>query len=115
MSRLLVEGSGAEVAARVEHARSFAARLRGLLGRDRLQVGEALVIDPCNSVHTLFMRFAIDVAFVDASGRVLRMVPELRPWRVTRIHPAARRVIELAAGALARAGVREGDVLVEVE
>ena len=115
MSRLLVQASGAQVAARVEHARSLWARLRGLLGREGLEEGVALVIDPCNSVHTLFMRFSIDVAFLDGRGAVVRLVRGLRPWRATRIYPSARRAVELAEGALALAGVREGDVLVEVE
>ena len=115
MSRLLVQATGVQLAGSVEHARSFRARLRGLLGRDGLPEGAALVIDPCNSVHTLFMRFAIDVAFLDAGGGVVALVRGLRPWRATRIHPSARRTVELPAGALERSGVREGDVLVEVD
>ena len=113
MSRLVVQATGAQLASSVEHARSLGARLMGLLGRDGLAEGAALVIEPCSSVHTLFMRFPIDVAFLDARGAVVAVAPGLRPWRATRVHPAARRVVELPAGALARAGVREGDVLLE--
>ena len=60
------------------------------------------------------MRFAIDVAFLDGEGRVVRLVPRLRPWRATRVYLRARRCVELEPGALARAGVEEGDLLEEL-
>jgi uncharacterized membrane protein (UPF0127 family) len=99
------------LANRVERATTVLLRLRGLLGRDRLAEGSALVIEPCTSIHTFFMRFAIDVVFLDRGGRVIRAIGSLRPWRMTRIYPSAAQVVELPAGTLARAGVREGDAL----
>jgi uncharacterized membrane protein (UPF0127 family) len=92
----------------VQRADSFRSRLVGLLGRERLGDDEGLWIEPCDSVHTFFMRFPIDVAFVDGEGVVVKRVDRLRPWRATRLHSRARACVELAAGTLARAGVQEG-------
>jgi len=109
--RLVNRTRGAVLADRVESAHRMRDRLRGLLGRDALDRGEALAIRPCASIHTLFMRFAIDAVFLDRSGRVVRALAELRPWRATRFHLRAEQVVELPAGTLARTGTREGDEL----
>jgi uncharacterized protein len=88
-------------------ADSFLARTRGLLGRRRLEPGEGLLIRRTSSVHTHFMRFAIDVVFLDGDGRVLKITRALRPWRFTGCRGAAD-VVELAAGGAARLGLHEG-------
>lgn len=103
--------TGAVVAQRVERAVSLRARLLGLLGRASLPEGEALVIEPCTSIHTFFMRFAIDAAFLARDGRVLRAIKAMPPFRATRIYPSAALVVELPAGTLHRAQVAEGDAL----
>jgi hypothetical protein len=92
-------------------ADTVTSRMKGLLGRDSLPEGEGMVIDPCNQIHTFFMRFPIDVAFVDAEGRIVRQLEAMKPWRMSGIYFRARRVIELPAGVLAATGTREGDVL----
>ncbi len=90
------------------------ARMKGLLGRSQLPGGEGILLRPTSSIHTWFMRFPIDVVFVDRELRVLRIAPDLGPWKL-----AARRgshaVLELAAGECERRGLREGDVLRLVE
>jgi uncharacterized membrane protein (UPF0127 family) len=96
----------------VERARNPWQRLRGLLGRSSLDEGSALVLEPCNSIHTFFMRFAIDAVFLDRGGSVVRAVAGLQPFRATRPHPSAVLVVELPAGTLARTGTCEGDRLV---
>jgi len=98
------------VVAAVEMADTRKTRRRGLLGRDRLDAGSALVISPCFSIHTAFMRFSIDVVFLDKNGVVLRVVHRLGPWRVA-IAPGARLVVELPAGALEAHPVALGDKL----
>jgi len=103
--------NGAVLAERVERAASVLARLKGLLGRDRLAPGEALCIEPCTSIHTFFMKFPIDAAFLGRDGTVVRAIEELRPWRATRLYPAAAMVVELPAGTLRRTDTREGDIL----
>jgi uncharacterized protein len=97
-----------EVLASLETAESRRARARGLLGRDGID--GALLLRGARSVHTVGMRFAIDVAFCDAGMTVLRVVT-LPRHRVSRPVLRARCVIEAEAGALARWNVRPGDVL----
>jgi uncharacterized membrane protein (UPF0127 family) len=92
----------------VEVARSRRRRARGLLGRDG--VDGALVLRPCRHVHTIGMRFPIDVACCAADGRVLR-VARLAPGRLSRPVLRAAFVVEAEAGAFARWGVEPGSVL----
>jgi uncharacterized membrane protein (UPF0127 family) len=91
-------------------ASSFA-QTRGLLGRANLDPGSGMLIDSTPPVHTFFMRFAIDVVFLDRDWTVVGIRHRLRPWRVA----GARRAVaalELPAGAAEASGVQEGDVLV---
>ena len=94
--------------ASAEVARGFRGRTVGLLGRDRDSVTGALVFRPCRQVHTLGMRFPIDVAFCDRDGVVLR-TSTVAPWRVTRVVWRSGFVVEAAAGALERWDLRPGD------
>lgn len=89
-------------------ATSFADRSRGLLGRDGLQ--GALLLRPATSVHTFGMRFALDVAFLDRAGRVLRVVAMPRN-RLGRPVLRAKAILEAEAGSFARWGLRPGDLL----
>lgn len=91
-------------------ARRAGERIRGLLGRSHLDVGQALVIEPCKQVHTFGMGFPIDVVFVDRDWKVVSLARELQPWRITRVVWRARRAVELPAGAASE--VRVGDRLV---
>jgi hypothetical protein len=106
--RIVNMRSGDIVADTVEVADTRATRKRGLLGRDGLPSGSALVISPCFAVHTAFMRFAIDVMFIDRDGYVVRMVRNMGRWRIA-ASIRAQQVIELPAGELEKRGVREGD------
>jgi uncharacterized protein len=83
-------------------------RMRGLLGRRRLQPGEGMVLRPAWNVHTAFMRFPIDVVFLDADQVVIRIAAELTPWRTVSCR-GAREVVELAAGECGRRGLEVGD------
>jgi len=92
----------------VERADTALTRMRGLLGRDGLPDGEGLVLTPCSMVHTLFMRFPIDVLFLDRHDRVVRSVDAVKPFRFAWGGWRARSTIELPAGTLRRADVRAG-------
>jgi len=108
--RLMNARTGQAVAEAVELAVTSASRRRGLLGRDGLEPGAALVIAPCNSIHMFFMRFAIDVVYVDRAGRVRKIVRGLRPWRISAAM-SAYAVIELGAGSLDGCDIERGDRL----
>ena len=85
-------------------------RLRGLLGRKELPTDEGLLLAPGWSVHTWFMRFPIDVVFLDADLTVLGLREVVKPWRLTAWR-GARSVLELPAGACERHSLRPGDRL----
>jgi uncharacterized membrane protein (UPF0127 family) len=107
---LVNERTDAPIATDVEVAETRADRRRGLLGRDRLDPSAALVLKPCVAVHTAFMRFAIDVAFLDRDGYAVKLVSDLVPWRLAGA-ARAHTVVELAAGSLRRHAVAIGDRL----
>ncbi len=98
------------VAWHIESAFDRKSRNRGLLGRSSLSPDTALILAPCNSIHTFFMKFAIDVAFVDRDGHILRARHAVRPWRIQAAWRAFA-VVELAAGVLKRSDTRAGDRL----
>ena len=100
--------SDANVLASGECATTCAERRKGLLGRDSLD--GAIVLERCRWVHTIGMRFAIDVAFLDSDDLVIRTV-QMPRRRIGLPVPRARRVIEAEAGAFARWGVHVGDVI----
>jgi uncharacterized membrane protein (UPF0127 family) len=85
-------------------------RKTGLLRHDRFERGAAMLIAPSNAVHTFFMRFPIDIAFVTREGRVVKTCAAVQPWRVAAAFRAYA-VIELPAGTLARCDTVAGDVL----
>jgi uncharacterized membrane protein (UPF0127 family) len=95
--RLVNTRTGMAVASLVEVAKTRADRRRGLLGRDALDVSAALLLTPCSAVHTVFMRFPIDVVFIDRDGHVKKIVRNLQPWRLA-ASPTAHAVVELAGG-----------------
>ena len=102
--------TGAVVAGTILTAFDSDSRRTGLLKHDSLPAGSALIIAPTSAIHTFFMKFAIDVAFVSRDGRVLKTYSGLVPWRIGWAGRAYA-VIELAAGALGRDGTRAGDLL----
>ena len=94
------------LAERVEVAVTRRDRRKGLLGRTGFEPSSALIIAPCFSIHTMFMRFDIDAVFVDDDGRAVKVVRDMTPWRVA-VDPTAHAVVELPAGSLRdRAGQR---------
>lgn len=99
MARLIDGKSGAVIVETLRVARGTLERMRGLLGRDRLSPGEGLLIERCSSIHTFFMRFPLDVMFLDGEFRVTKVRRHLGPWRLAGA-PGSACVVELAAGAL---------------
>jgi uncharacterized membrane protein (UPF0127 family) len=110
MTDVRVTSGGRVVCARCTLARTPLSRLRGLLGRRELSSGEGLLIQPTSGVHTAFMRFPIDVVFLDRDLRVLSVRADVRPWRAV-AQRGAHAALELAAGEAARRGIAAGDAL----
>lgn len=107
---LMNERTRQPVATSVEIAATRQSRRRGLLGRQGLAEAAAMLLAPCAAVHTVGMRFAIDVVFVDRQGYAVKVVRGLRPWRIA-LASGARAVIEMPAGSLGGEQVQPGDRL----
>jgi len=92
-------------------ADSFFSRLRGLLGKSGLPEGWCMVLKPCRSIHTMFMRFSLDVLFVDRQNRVVSMISDMPPFRFSGSVSQSYLVIEFPSGALLNTGTLPGDII----
>lgn len=101
---------GTELATAADAAATFRSRFVGLLGRSELRPGEGLLLQPCGAVHTAFMRFPIDVVYLDAALRVIK-IAMLVPFRASVAFRGARSALELPAGAVEASRTAVGDVL----
>jgi uncharacterized membrane protein (UPF0127 family) len=90
-------------------ADTFCRSLLGLMGRRRLPLGEGLWISPCQSVHSMWMRFPIDVVFLSSHRSIIHLVENMKPFRITKYVSAAESVIELPASTIAMTQTRVGD------
>ena len=99
------------IASNIEIADSFSSRSKGLLGRRSIEQGYALVIRPCNSIHMFFMHFSIDVIFVDKSNKVVGLIKDIKPFRLSPIYFKAWQAIELAAGTIDLTNTQISDIL----
>lgn len=99
------------VAENIIIADKFWARMRGLMGRSELEENEVLLLAPCNAIHMMFMRFPIDALFLDKYFVVVKIMENLRPWRISPIVRGAYQVVELNAGTAAAKEIFIGDML----
>ena len=106
----LTRADGTVVCERVSLADSPVARMRGLLGRDGLEEGQGLLLQPASSIPTFFMRFPIDAVFLDRNLVVVGVHDAIEPWR-TASQRGAKAVLELPAGESSRRGLSVGDQL----
>jgi len=91
---------GIELGNDITLAANLPARMKGLLGKDRLDAGKGLLIRPCNGIHTFFMKFPIDAVFLGKDNRIVALVRSFPANRMTRIYWKAASVLELPAGTL---------------
>lgn len=86
-------------------------RIKGLLGRKGLEKGQALILRPCTSIHTLFMSFALDILFVNKDSKVVKAISSIKPFRITGVYFSSSFAIELPAGTIHATGTTIGDTL----
>ena len=86
-------------------------RMKGLLGRERFNSGEALVITPCRSIHMLFMKFPLDIIFIDRANTAVGLCPNIRPFQFSPFFPRAHSAIEIPAGTIAASRTQMGDTI----
>jgi hypothetical protein len=101
---------GTVLVTQLEAAHTGPTRRKGLLGRDGLSPGEGLWIAPCESVHTFFMRFPIDLVYLDRRHQVKKVRSNVAPWRMSACL-SAKSVLELPAGTISETQTEQGDVL----
>ena len=94
----------------IDKADTSATRNKGLLSRHGLDPGTGLWIVPCEGIHTFFMKFSIDVVYIDRKKRVRKTVKNIGPWRLSLCLPA-HSVIELPVGVIDASGTKKGDQL----
>ena len=87
-------------------------RIKGLLGKKEFKKAQALILKPCNSIHTFFMRFPIDVLFVDKNHKVIKAATNLPPFRLTRIYFNAQFAVELPFDTIKSTATCAGDSLI---
>ena len=90
-------------------ADTFYTRLIGLLNDKQLEYGDGMWIKPCNSIHSIGMRFVFDAVFLDKNLRVVHLVREMKPWRISKMVFSAHSVLELPAGHIFQTGTEVGD------
>jgi uncharacterized membrane protein (UPF0127 family) len=93
-------------------ARSFIQKLRGLLFRKQIVQGEGLFLEPCNSIHMFGMKYSIDAIFLDRRGKVVALLRNFSPGKVSALYWSAHACLELPAGAIDKSGTELDDELV---
>ncbi len=114
MYRVCDAATGAVIAERLRPAHTHWARLKGLLGTRSLAAGDGLWLKPCNQVHMIGMRYAIDVVFLDADHHVVHAISGLKPGKISPKIRGATSVLELPDGTLAATGLSAG-TRIEIE
>ena len=109
MMRAINLRNNKELSLNVTMACSLFERMKGLLGREKLEPGESLWIKPCNSIHTIGMKFPIDVAFLDKNNIVVKVKNNLPSNRISGIYFRASGVLEFPAGTLQETNTQVGD------
>ena len=97
------------LATRARVADTLLTRVVGLLRDKELEEGDGLWIVPCNSIHSIAMKFVFDAVFLDRDRKVVHLMQEMKPWRISPIKFAAHSVLELPAGTIVRSGTELGD------
>lgn len=96
-------------------ANNLLTRMQGLLGKREMKKGQALILNPCDSVHTFFMRFTIDVIFVDRQQKVDLAISCLKPWRLSPVCWKAKFAIELPCGVIKDSHTEKGDEIAIID
>lgn len=86
-------------------------RMRGLLGYKEIKKGQALILNPCNSIHTFFMKFPIDVLFLNKSNQVIKIIHSMKSFRLSNIYFSSKLAVELPIGTIEASQTQKGDII----
>jgi len=109
--QVLNVSKGTVIAQQARLASSLGQRMKGLLGQNSLSTNEALILKPCSSIHTFFMRFSIDVLFLDKNMQIVKLFRNMPPNRLSPIVWGSRIAIELPAGKTSQTNTQVGDIV----
>lgn len=107
---LKLKGSDHVVSSNVKIAKNFFDRAIGLMFKPPLKDYDSLLISPCRSIHTCFMTYSLDIIFLDQNYKIIKIIRNMRPWRMTLIYWRASQVLELEGGTV-KSHISEGDEL----
>ncbi|WP_028307561.1 DUF192 domain-containing protein [Desulfitibacter alkalitolerans] len=96
---------------KIQVASTFFSRFKGLMGRRELQDDEALLLWPCSSIHTFFMKFHIDVVFLSKDNYIVNIVKDIPPWSIWPPVKGSSKVLEFKGGTLDRLSIKKGEKL----
>jgi uncharacterized membrane protein (UPF0127 family) len=109
--KVILRGKNRILVGNLTVADSFLTRLKGLLGKSSLGINDGLLLKQCKGVHTFGMKFSIDVIFLNRDNRIVEIIHNLKPNRITPIYSAADSVLELPAHKVSDAGLSKGDLV----
>lgn len=109
--KLINQRNGYVISTQIGYADTWLSRLVGLLSESSLQKHEALWLRPCKSVHTIGMRFSIDVVFLDKHNRIRKLGESVKPFRFCKAAKGTHSVLEFPSGIIQSAGLQRGDRL----
>jgi hypothetical protein len=96
--KIIHKETGAVLASQVKLADNFWTRFSGLMLTTKMEGYDGILFEPGNSIQTCFMLYPIDVVFISANNTVVKIIRSMKPWRMTRMYLASRKVLEVAAG-----------------
>jgi uncharacterized membrane protein (UPF0127 family) len=105
---IIKDSKGEIICERTRVAGTFVSRLIGLMFSKDLGNSSGLLIAPCNSIHTFFMNYSLDIVFLDRKFRVVKVIRDIRPWRMSWMYFRAHQVLEMKAGTL-KSNIEAGD------
>ncbi|MBR6635697.1 MAG: DUF192 domain-containing protein [Clostridia bacterium] len=111
MKKIIIKKNSQIITDNARRADSFFSRFKGLMFVKEIEDNYALHITPCNQIHMLNMRFALDVIYLDENGRVVKVDENVQPGKICKTEKRAKSVIEMKASASSRLGIRTGDIL----
>lgn len=98
--RAFISSKNISVADNVIIASSISSRVMGLMFKKEMNSAEGLLIEPCNSIHTCFMKISIDVLFINKKNEIVHIIKNMKPWRFSSIYLKSKKVLELNAGTI---------------
>ncbi len=103
------------IAEKCEIADNFLSRFLGLMFKNELPEGNGLLITPCNSIHMFFMKFPLDIIFIDKEYNIVHLIENIKPWKFSEIIWSSNSVIELPTGAISKTRTAVGDRLEQAQ